>query len=78
MINMIFLVDLNRMKFHNSMDIKLRMKNLSDLHPKKMVKVMADEYAKISNQIEDLFNLLWGSLRNFNLNFIENKKSKKS
>jgi len=56
-----FLVDLNRMSFHNSMSIELRMKNLSRLTPKKeMVKIMADEYAKISGEnSEKLFTLLW-------------------
>lgn len=74
-----YLVDLNRMKFHNSMDIKLRMKNLSRLTPKKeMVRVMADEYAKISNQnSEDLFNLLWGFTSKFQFKFHRKQKIKK-
>lgn len=37
-----FLVDLNRMNFHDKMDTELRMKNLSRLTPKKeMVKIMS-------------------------------------
>lgn len=56
-----FLVDLNRMNFHDSMSIDLRMKNLSRLTPKKeMVKIISDEYSKISGEnSEKLFNLLW-------------------
>src|SRR6478609_10094494 len=42
-----FLVDLNRMEFHQSMSFELRMKNLSRLTPKKeMIAVMSNEYAK--------------------------------
>ncbi|SMC49884.1 lipopolysaccharide kinase InaA family protein [Moheibacter sediminis] len=56
-----FLVDLNRMNFHDFMSIELRMKNLSRLTPKKeMVKIITDEYARISGEnSEKLLNLLW-------------------
>ena len=56
-----FLVDLNRMNFHDAMSIELRMKNLSRLTPKKeMVKIMAEEYAEISGENpQKLFELLW-------------------
>lgn len=56
-----FLVDLNRMNFHDYMSIELRMKNLSRLTPKKeMVEIIAEEYAKISGEnSEKLFDLLW-------------------
>ncbi|HLV23251.1 MAG TPA: lipopolysaccharide kinase InaA family protein [Moheibacter sp.] len=62
-----FLVDLNRMNFHHSMSIELRMKNLSRLTPKKeMVEIMADEYAEISGEnSEKLFNLLWNFTSEF-------------
>lgn len=74
-----FLVDLNRMKFHNSMNIELRMKNLSRLTPKKeMVRVMADEYAKISHQNpDDLFNLLWEFTADFQRRFHRKQRIKK-
>ena len=43
-----YLVDLNRMNFHRSMNFEMRMKNLSRLTPKKdMVAVMSNEYAKL-------------------------------
>ncbi|HQZ26251.1 MAG TPA: lipopolysaccharide kinase InaA family protein, partial [Flavobacterium sp.] len=43
-----FLVDLNRMNFHDSMDFDSRMKNLSHLTPKKeMIAVMSNEYSKL-------------------------------
>lgn len=56
-----YLVDLNRMNFHESMSTELRMKNLSRLTPKKeMVKIMSEEYASISKgNSEKLFELLW-------------------
>lgn len=62
-----YLVDLNRMKFHDSMNTELRMKNLSRLTPKKeMVKIMSDEYAKVSDQNqENLFKLLWNFTSKF-------------
>ena len=42
-----FLVDLNRMNFHNSLDFSLRMKNFRRLTPKKeMIVIMANEYSK--------------------------------
>lgn len=62
-----YLVDLNRMNFHQIMDTELRMKNLSRLTPKKeMVKIMSEEYAKISGEnSEKLFNLLWSFTSKF-------------
>src|SRR5690606_8502061 len=46
-----YLVDLNRMNFHQVMDIDVRMKNLSRLTPKKeMVRIMSEEYAKLSGE----------------------------
>jgi len=49
-----FLVDLNRMNFHDRMNFDLRMKNLSHLTPKKeMVEIMSNEYSKLySSQSE--------------------------
>lgn len=56
-----FLVDLNRMNFHDTMSLELRMKNLSRLTPKcAMVEVMSDEYAKcLGIDYDKLFNLMW-------------------
>lgn len=56
-----FLVDLNRMNFHDTMSFELRMKNLSRLTPKRsMVEVMSDEYAKCSGIAYDkVFTLMW-------------------
>lgn len=75
-----FLVDLNRMNFHDSMSIELRMKNLSRLTPKKeMVKIMSDEYAKISGENADkLCGLLWKFTSEFQTKYHrkQNTKSK--
>ena len=55
-----YLVDLNRMKFHQ-MSFKDRMKNFSKLTPRKeMVEVMANEYAKLFDESEKkIFNQMW-------------------
>jgi hypothetical protein len=45
-----FLVDLNRMNFHVTMDFDRRMLNLSHLTPKKgMIDIMSNEYSKLYN-----------------------------
>ncbi|MGB3452601.1 MAG: lipopolysaccharide kinase InaA family protein [Moheibacter sp.] len=74
-----FLVDLNRMNFHDSMDISLRMKNLSRLTPKKeMVRIMADEYSKVSgNDAEKLFDLLWNDTEKFQKKYHRKQNTKK-
>lgn len=73
-----YLVDLNRMNFHDSMNIELRMKNLSRLTPKKeMVKIMADEYAKVSGEnLSDLFELLWDFTSKFQTKYHRKLKAK--
>ena len=49
-----YLVDLNRMNFHDVMDFDSRMKNFHRLTPKtEMLAVMSDEYAKLYNKKYD-------------------------
>lgn len=74
-----YLVDLNRMKFHQSMSIQLRMKNLSRLTPKKeMVEIMANEYAKIANENpKKLFELLWIYTSKFQEKYHRKQQNKK-
>lgn len=74
-----FLVDLNRMNFHEKMSFDLRMKNLCRLTPvKDMVKVMSNEYAKISGESEDLiFETLWSKTAKFQEKFYRKKRLKK-
>jgi hypothetical protein len=49
-----YLVDLNRMNFHDVMDFDSRMKNFNRLTPKtEMLAVMSDEYAKLYNKKYD-------------------------
>lgn len=48
-----YLVDLNRMNFHQFMDFDLRMKNFSRLTPEKeMIEIMAKEYANLYQKDE--------------------------
>ena len=74
-----FLVDLNRMEFHDKMDFNLRMKNLCRLTPhKEMVAVMSNEYAKISGESESLiFETLWKYTADFQYKYYRKKRLKK-
>lgn len=67
-----YLVDLNRMNFHDSMSFELRMENLKRLTPKKeMVEVMSNEYAKLYKQRTEaeVFGLLWAKTEEFQRKF---------
>lgn len=74
-----FLVDLNRMQFHESMSFEMRMKNLRRLTPyKEMVAVMSNEYAKVSGESEQLiFETLWKMTADFQEKFYRKKRLKK-
>ncbi len=74
-----FLVDLNRMEFHESMSFEKRMKNLCRLTPKKeMVAIMSNEYAIISGESEQLISeTLWKMTANFQYKFYRKKRLKK-
>ena len=74
-----FLVDLNRMQFHESMPFEVRMKNLCRLTPEKeMVRVMSNEYAKVSGESEQLiFEKLWNMIADFQERFYRKKRLKK-
>lgn len=75
-----YLVDLNRMNFHESMNFDLRMKNLSRLTPKKeMIKVMSNEYSKwYTEKTEaEIFEKMWKATNDFQLRFQRKKARKK-
>ena len=74
-----YLVDLNRMDFHQSMPFSLRMKNLSRLTPKKeMIAIMSNEYAKVSGENEKaIFVSLWKYTSDFQYRFHRKKRLKK-
>lgn len=73
-----FLVDLNRMEFHNSMNFNLRMKNLCRLTPlKEMIVIMSNEYSKCSKEPEALiFETLWKFTSDFQEQFYRKKRLK--
>jgi len=75
-----FLVDLNRMEFHNEMSFELRMKNLCRLTPhKEMVAVMSNEYAKVSGESEEeIFATLWKMTADFQYRYYRKKRIKKN
>ena len=75
-----FLVDLNRMEFHEAMDFESRMKNLSRLTPKKeMIAVMSNEYSKLySAQTEaEIFEKMWFYTNDFQERFAKKRRLKK-
>ncbi len=74
-----FLVDLNRMTFHQSMSFQMRMKNLCRLtYKEEMVKIMSNEYAIISGESEDLiFRTLWKMTTDFQNQYFRKKRLKK-
>lgn len=74
-----FLVDLNRMEFHESMTFEMRMKNLCRLTPlKEMVAVMSNEYAKLYIESEQkTFDTLWKYTADFQEQFYRKKRLKK-
>ena len=74
-----YLVDLNRMKFHETIDFQTRMKNLSRLTSKsEIVAIMSNEYAKISGEEEKVvFEMLWKFTSDFQFRFQRKKRIKK-
>ena len=74
-----FLVDLNRMEFHETMTFEMRMKNLCRLTPlKEMVAVMSNEYAKLYTESEEkTFETLWKYTADFQEHFYRKKRLKK-
>ncbi|MBP9848976.1 MAG: Kdo domain containing protein [Flavobacterium sp.] len=74
-----FLVDLNRMKFHETLDFQTRMKNLSKItHKKDMIVVMSNEYAKLSKGNETIiFETMLGLTADFQYRFHRKKRFKK-
>ena len=75
-----FLVDLNRMNFHDSMDFDSRMKNLSHLTPKKeMIAVMSNEYSKLypAQSEAEIFEKMWFYTNDFQERFAKKRRLKK-
>lgn len=74
-----FLVDLNRIAFHQDLGFDLRMENLKRLTPKEeMVRVMSNEYAKLYDKPEEeIFNALWGKTEAFQKKFRNKRALKK-
>lgn len=74
-----YLVDLNRMKFHESMSFEMRMNNLRRLTPRKdMIVIMSNEYAKVSGESEkSVFETLWRMTSDFQEKFLRKKRLKK-
>jgi tRNA A-37 threonylcarbamoyl transferase component Bud32 len=74
-----YLVDLNRMNFHDHMDFDLRMENVKRLTPKEeMVVVMSNEYAKYYNKPEaEIFESLWSKTSEFQRKFWRKRAIKK-
>jgi hypothetical protein len=56
-----YLVDLNRMKFHETMDFETRMKNMCRITPRQdQIEVISEEYAKCYGKSkEEVFERMW-------------------
>jgi len=75
-----FLVDLNRMNFHDSMTFEQRMNNFRRLTPKKeMIAVMSNEYSKfyIEKNEAEIFENMWQATVDFQESFAKKKRLKK-
>ena len=74
-----YLVDLNRMNFHQTMSFELRMKNLSRLTPRKqMVAIMSEEYSKLYQKPEaEVFEKMWYYTNEFQEKYHRKKRFKK-
>ncbi len=74
-----YLVDLNRMKFHQEMTLEQRINNFIRLTPyKESVEIMADEYAKLYKKDKKLvFDLMWNGTEEFQQKFHKKQARKK-
>jgi hypothetical protein len=74
-----YLVDLNRMNFHDVMDFDSRMKNFHRLTPKtEMLAVMSDEYAKLYNKkYDEVFTKMCFYTSDFQMKFHRKMARKK-
>ncbi|WP_281239283.1 Kdo domain containing protein [Flavobacterium praedii] len=75
-----FLVDLNRMTFHDQMNFDQRMKNLSRLTPKKgMIATMSNEYSKLytAKTESEIFEKMWFYTQEFQDKFSRKQRLKK-
>lgn len=75
-----FLVDLNRMNFHQQMTFEQRMKNLNRLTPQKgMIAVMSNEYSKFYTEKTEaeIFDKMWQETFEFQEKFARKKRLKK-
>lgn len=74
-----YLVDLNRMQFHDTMGFEQRIINMAKLTPKKhLVEVMSEEYAKLYGRTyEEVLGLLAKHAHYFNNKFHRKRRLKK-
>jgi hypothetical protein len=75
-----FLVDLNRMDFHETMSFEQRMHNLRRLTPEKeMIAVMSNEYAKLytGKSETEIFEKMWYETCDFQEKFARKQRLKK-
>lgn len=74
-----YLVDLNRMNFHVTMNFDRRMKNFSRLTPKReMIAIMSNEYAKYYGESEGtVFEKMWHFTIQFQEEFDRKRRLKK-
>lgn len=74
-----YLVDLNRMNFHENMNFETRMKNFSRLSPLKgTVEIMAKEYAELIHKpANEVIDAMWNKTEEFQHKFHTRQSRKK-
>jgi Lipopolysaccharide kinase (Kdo/WaaP) family len=75
-----FLVDLNRMNFHDSMSFEQRMNNFRRLTPyENMIATMSNEYSKLYTEKTEteIFEKMWYATTHFQEEFAKKKRLKK-
>lgn len=74
-----YLVDLNRMRFHEQMSLKKRIDNFRKLTAEKRIVVeMSNDYAALTGHFfVDIFNEMWAATENFQNRFKRKKQIKK-
>lgn len=69
-----FLIDLNRMRFHTNLSFEKRLKNFKKLtYDEEVVKIISDEYAKISGQKADF---IFEKIMNYSYKLKKKRKMK--
>jgi hypothetical protein len=73
-----YLVDLNRMAFHQKMSIEKRLKNFERLPPEeRLIRVISEEYARLAGRLfDEIYKGIAGATHTFRMKFEMRRKMK--